>query len=45
MDNFSTVVQTCKKLGVSPYRYLRARLLDSCDHYDIATLIRVADSD
>ena len=42
MDIFTTVVQTCKKLGESAYRYLRARLLHLPDHPRLATLIRAA---
>lgn len=44
MDIFTTIVQTCKKLGVSAYRYLRTRLLESSDHPSLATLIRAAAS-
>ena len=44
MDIFTTIVQTCKKLGVSAYRYFRARLLRSPDHPHLAALIRAAAS-
>ena len=44
MDIFTTIVQTCKKLGVSAYRYLRHRLLQSQDHHHLANLIRTAAS-
>jgi hypothetical protein len=43
MDIFTTIVQTCKKLGVSAYHYLRARL-ESTDHLGLASLIRTAAS-
>jgi Transposase IS66 family len=44
MDIFTTIVQTCKKLGVSAYRYFRARLLRSPDHPRLGALIRAAAS-
>jgi hypothetical protein len=43
MDIFTTM-QSCKKLGVSAYHYLRARLLESTDHPNLATLIQTAAS-
>jgi len=42
MDIFTTIVQTCKKLGVSAYGYLHARLLESTDQPRLATLIHAA---
>ena len=44
MDIFTTIVQTCKKLGVSAYRYFRARLLRSPAHPPLAPLIRATAS-
>jgi len=44
MDIFTTLVQTCKKLGISAYAYLRDRL---CRHYampSLAASIRTAAS-
>ena len=42
MDIFTTIVQTCKKLGVSAYHYFRARLLRSPEHPRLGALIRAA---
>lgn len=44
MDIFTTIVQTCKKLGVSAYRYLRDRLLQSQVPHHLADLILTAAS-
>jgi hypothetical protein len=44
MDIFTTIVQTCKKPGVSAYRYLRARLLQLPDNPRLADLILAAAS-
>jgi hypothetical protein len=42
MDIFTTVVQTCKKLGVSAYAYLRDRLSRRWAMSSLADLIRAA---
>lgn len=42
MDIFTTVVQTCKKLGVSAYAYLRDRLSGRRAMRSLADLIRAA---
>jgi hypothetical protein len=42
MDIFTTLVQTCKKLGVSAYAYLRDRLLQARKIPRLAILIRTA---
>jgi len=42
MDIFTTMVQTCKKLGVSAYAYLRDRLSQRWVMSSLADLIRVA---
>jgi hypothetical protein len=42
MDIFTTVVQTCKKLGVSAYAYLQDRLSRRCRMPSLADLIRAA---
>jgi hypothetical protein len=42
MDIFTTLVQTCKKLGVSAYAYLRDRLLQAREIPRLAILIRTA---
>ncbi len=42
MDLFTTVVQTCKKLGVSVYAYLRDRLSRRWAMSSLADLIRAA---
>jgi hypothetical protein len=44
MDIFTTLVQTCKKLGVSAYAYLRDRLAQANQLPRLATLIRAAAS-
>jgi hypothetical protein len=41
-DFFTTLVQTCKKLGVSAYAYLRDRLLQAREIPRLAILIRTA---
>jgi hypothetical protein len=42
MDIFTTLVQTCKKLGVSAYAYLRDRLSQANQLPRLATLLRTA---
>jgi hypothetical protein len=42
MDIFTTLVQTCKKLGVSAYAYLRDRLSQANQIPGLATLLRTA---
>jgi len=42
MDCFTTLVQTCKKLGVSAYRYLCGRLRGCGEQPSLADLIRAA---
>ena len=44
MDIFTTLVQTCKKLEVSAYAYLRDRLAQANQIPRLATLIRAAAS-
>jgi hypothetical protein len=44
MDIFTIIVHTFQKLGVNAYHYLRARLLESTDHPNLATLIQTAAS-
>ena len=42
MDIFTTLVQSCKKLGVSAYAYLRDRLLQAYEIPRLAILLRTA---
>ena len=44
MDIFTTLVQTCKKLGVSGYAYIRDRLSGRRKLPSLAELIRAAAS-
>lgn len=44
MDIFTTLVQTSKKLGLSAYEYLRARILDTIPTPSLAQSIRQAAS-
>jgi hypothetical protein len=45
MDIFTTLVQSCKKLGVSAYAYLRDRLLQANEIPRLALLLRAATAD
>lgn len=42
MDIFTTLVQSCKKLGLSAYAYLRDRLLQAHEIPCLAILVRAA---
>jgi hypothetical protein len=42
MDIFTTLVQTCKKLGVSGYAYIRGRLSGRRELPSLAEFIRAA---
>ena len=45
MDIFTTLVQSCKKLGVRAYAYLRDRLLQANEIPRLALLLRTVAAD